>query len=69
MTIVGFWLSTATLSDHSFLGSFSHGLCGQKCNTTWLCCVPIVEEKMGWIMLVVVLLAHNNILLGTATQW
>ena len=32
-------------------------------------CALIVQGKKGWVMFVMVPLAHNNILIGTATQW
>ena len=37
-------------------------------NSTLGDCVLIVEGKRGWFMFVMVPLAHNNILIGTATQ-
>jgi hypothetical protein len=30
--------------------------------------VLIVEGKRGWVLFVMVALAHNNLLIGTATQ-
>ena len=37
-------------------------------NSTFGDCVLIVEGKRGWVMFEMVPLAHNNILISTATQ-
>ena len=58
--------SMKTPCDHCFDG-FLTMVCMVK-NSTLGGCVLIAEGKRGWVMFVIVPLAHNNILIGTATQ-